>query len=143
MHETEEKTILVVDDTLFIRKMVKIILEILGYTVIEAANGKDGIKMYKKNNPRYVIMDVMMPVINGIKSARSIRKIDPDAFIVFYSSSSDEILIKKALDISPFYVDKMNGIDELLNVMKIGNPVKKRNIPVMENINNIKSNYNS
>lgn len=60
----ENKLILLVEDTLELRKIIKLELE-KNYTVIEAANGKEGLLMALSKNPDLVITDVMMPEMNG------------------------------------------------------------------------------
>ena len=59
------KKILVVDDEPYIRNLLKITLEQAGYTVVTAVDGGEGLKKIHQEKPVLVIMDLMMPVIDG------------------------------------------------------------------------------
>ena len=69
--------ILIVEDNEKNRTLVKDVLEYHGYEVIEAGNGKEGIKMAKENNPDLILMDIQMPVMDGIAALNILRK-DPE-----------------------------------------------------------------
>jgi response regulator RpfG family c-di-GMP phosphodiesterase len=68
--------ILVIDDTMEIRILIKIRMEMSGFDVIEAENGKLGIESARKNNPDLIITDYSMPVMNGMDVARTLKS-DP------------------------------------------------------------------
>lgn len=67
------KKILVVDDEADIRKMLKIVLEELGYQVVEAGRGGRALQLLKLESPDLVILDAMLPEIHGFDIARRIR----------------------------------------------------------------------
>jgi len=67
------KTIFVVDDSAMICHVVAQILREAGYTVVTANNGKEGCDMAVKHNPRLIIMDVEMPVMDGIQATAQIK----------------------------------------------------------------------
>ena len=67
------KKILIVDDSLMIRRIVGMILKEYNYEVISAENGLIGCEMAKANQPDLIIMDVTMPVMNGIEAAAKIK----------------------------------------------------------------------
>ncbi len=73
---TTAKTILVVDDEAHIRSLLRQELESQGYVVREAANGMDAITQVKSQKPDLIILDVMMPAINGFDVA-AVLKNDP------------------------------------------------------------------
>lgn len=69
------KKILIVDDALFMRMMIKNILTKNGYEVVaEAENGLKAIEKYQQTNPDLVIMDITMPELNGIEAVRRIKR---------------------------------------------------------------------
>ena len=70
------KKVLLVEDYADIRIMTRIMVESIGYDVIEAANGAEAIEKAKKAKPDAVLMDIAMPVLNGITAATMIRQID-------------------------------------------------------------------
>jgi len=93
--------ILVVDDDMVMRDLLKIILK--DYEVYEAENGREAVEIYKKVKPDIVLMDVLMPNMDGIEATKEILKIDPNAKIVgitaFASHKGKELLEAGAKEI--------------------------------------------
>ena len=90
---------MVVDDEIAMREILKIMLK--DYRVIEAANGKEAIKLYKEERPDVVLMDIMMPIMNGIEATAEIKRMDPQAKIVAitaYASSKGEKVVRAGAD---------------------------------------------
>lgn len=91
--------ILVVDDALFMRVTIKRILGEAGFTdCLEAENGETACSVYEKENPDLVLMDISMPVMNGIDALKVIRKMDPHASVIMCSAVGQEAMICEALD---------------------------------------------
>lgn len=67
------KKILIVDDEQDIVESLKFVLELAGYSCFCAFNGEDGLKMVKEIVPDLIILDVMMPKINGFKISRLLK----------------------------------------------------------------------
>ena len=67
------KKILIVEDEANIRELLRLYLEREGYTVLEAENGVEGIKKWKSDKPDMLLLDVMMPVMEGWAVCREIR----------------------------------------------------------------------
>ena len=67
------KKILIVEDEANIRELLRLYLEREGYTVLEAENGVEGIKKWKSYKPDMLLLDVMMPVMDGWEVCREIR----------------------------------------------------------------------
>ena len=92
------KTILLVDDSAMICHVVGQILKDSGYTVLIARNGQEGVAHAKKYNPDLVIMDVEMPVMNGIDATIQINS-DPATAqtpVIIFSSLGREEDIARA-----------------------------------------------
>lgn len=70
---TTSKTILVVDDADFIRRLVSIILTLEGYTVLEAGNGKEALAILGETRVDLIITDLNMPVMDGIELVSALR----------------------------------------------------------------------
>ncbi len=92
--------ILIVDDIAVNRMTIKIALKEENYTFIEAENGKEAIEIAQKEHPDIILMDAMMPVMDGFEATRAIRKIDdiqrtPILMITSLESKEDKI---KALE---------------------------------------------
>ena len=67
------KTVLIVEDHDDIRHMTKYMVESFGYNVIEARDGYEAVEEAKDGNPDLILMDIAMPIMNGITSATLIR----------------------------------------------------------------------
>ncbi|HEY8296459.1 MAG TPA: response regulator [Candidatus Baltobacteraceae bacterium] len=72
--DAEGRQILVVDDDRNLRKIITTNLEIAGYAVITAANGAEALELLDGARPDLVLLDVMMPVLDGYETARRIRR---------------------------------------------------------------------
>ncbi len=81
--------ILVVDDEELIREVIKEYLNLAGYIVTEAQNGEEAIKKFKENNINLVIMDIMMPNMDGYTACKEIKKIREVPFIMLSARSEE------------------------------------------------------
>jgi CheY-like chemotaxis protein len=76
MKEKDEQVrILLVEDTEDNRFMMRRLLEMSGYRVVEATNGEDAVKVARAESPRLILMDLSLPVIDGLAATRLIRKL--------------------------------------------------------------------
>src|ERR1039458_5555027 len=91
--------ILLADDHTVVRKGLRLLLESqLGFLVIaDAADGRQAVAMAEQHRPDVVVMDVAIPVLNGIEAARQIIAKQPQTAVVFLSMHSDEGYVLKAL----------------------------------------------
>jgi two-component system chemotaxis response regulator CheY len=78
--------ILVVDDAGFIRRWCTRALEEQGHEVVEATNGKEGVRMFEQMRPDAVLLDVSMPVMDGLTALQQIRVLDPSARVAMLTS---------------------------------------------------------
>ena len=75
MGSAEEKTVLVVDDEPRMIKFIRLNLDLEGYQVIEASNGLEALKRVRRDLPDLVLLDVMMPEMDGFETLKRIREI--------------------------------------------------------------------
>jgi two-component system alkaline phosphatase synthesis response regulator PhoP len=90
--DTKDIKILLVDDEPDILEIVGYNLSQEGYQVIKAENGKDGLKKAKKHKPQLIILDVMMPEMDGVETCEAIRK-QPElanSIITFLTARSED-----------------------------------------------------
>lgn len=89
---SDKKKILVVDDEPDIRELIAYNLSKEGYEVTIAADGKEAVEQAKKQHPDLVLLDMMMPVMDGIAVCRTLRRLPQfkDTFIVFLTARSEE-----------------------------------------------------
>lgn len=104
--DKENAKILIVDDEADIRKIVRLLLEKKGFSVIEASNGAIAIEKVKNDEIDLIIMDIMMPKMSGIEATRKIREFStlPILFLTAkslvrdkedaYFSGGDDYLVK-------------------------------------------------
>jgi len=68
-------TVLLVEDTEDNRFMMRRLLEMTGYRVVEASNGEEAVKLAELETPQLILMDLSLPVIDGLAATRLIRKL--------------------------------------------------------------------
>jgi len=73
--QAEPQTVLLVEDTEDNRFMMRRLLEMTGYRVVEAMNGEEAVKLAKAESPNLILMDLSLPVIDGLAATRLIRKL--------------------------------------------------------------------
>ena len=92
------KKILIVEDEANIRELLRLYLEREGYTVLEAENGVEGIKKWKSDKPDMLLLDVMMPVMDGWEVCREIRA-ESDVPIIMLTAKNVEYDMIHGLDL--------------------------------------------
>ena len=101
---TRPTTALIVDDEAHLRAYLKLILKQLGFErVYEAANGQEGIDLYKRWNPEFVLMDVNMPVKEGLEALKEIVEFDEDAVVVMASSVASRQAVESSVELGASY----------------------------------------
>jgi two-component system, chemotaxis family, chemotaxis protein CheY len=109
------KTVLITDDALFMRVTLKNILVSNGYEVIgEATNGQEAIEKYAIQRPDVVLMDITMPVMDGIAATRAIKNGDPTACVVMCTAMGQKNMVIEAIQagakdfiVKPFQPDRV------------------------------------
>ncbi|MFP3908824.1 MAG: response regulator [Archaeoglobaceae archaeon] len=115
MSESEIK-ILIVDDEPAMREVMGLILD--KYEIIEASNGYEALEVCERVKPDLILMDIMMPRMDGIEATKAIQEKYPDAKIVaitaYKSHKGKEMLDAGALDIleKPF---RRKELEELVH----------------------------
>ena len=113
--------VMVVDDHLIVRTGLRRILdraeefEVVG----EAADGGEAVRVAVEVNPDVVVMDVMMPVKDGVESCREIMEAVPDARVVMLTASTEENAVVEALAAGATgYLQKETGLDQMLRTLR-------------------------
>ena len=119
------KRILVVDDAMFMRATVKRILEQNGYEIAgEAENGEIAVQKYFELKPDAVLMDITMPVMDGISAAKAILSSDPSAKVLMCTALGQQNMVIDAIKagvkdyiVKPFQPDRvLEGVGKALGV---------------------------
>ncbi|WP_144551906.1 response regulator transcription factor [Bacillus mycoides] len=84
-----QETILVVDDEKEIRDLIAIYLENEGYKVLQAADGAEGLEILEKNEVHLVVLDIMMPKIDGIHMCMKVREVKEMPIIMLSAKTQD------------------------------------------------------
>ena len=79
-------TILVVDDDPDIREVLRDRLESLGYQVLSASNGREGLELLEKQSPQLLLLDIEMPGMNGLEVLKEIRRREIDVTVVMITA---------------------------------------------------------
>lgn len=97
-------TALIVDDEAHLRSYLKLILKQLGFDrIYEAVNGQEGVDLYKRWKPELVLMDVNMPVKEGLEALQDIIEYDKDAVVIMASSVASRHAVETSLEIGASY----------------------------------------
>jgi len=90
-------SIMLVDDEAHIRKFISLLLRHLGIDrIIEASNGSLALELYKKEQPDLVMLDVNMPVMDGLETLRALKAINPDCVVIMLTSLANRQTIDQA-----------------------------------------------
>lgn len=85
----DKRTVLIVDDEARLREMLHMILENRHYKVLEATNGQEAINIARDLSPDLILMDVMMPIMDGLISCKKIREFSKCPIIMLTAKGED------------------------------------------------------
>ena len=98
------KKVLVIDDSPFVFKAVSKALEGTQWEVVgNALDGQLGIDKYIETQPDVITLDVTMPIMDGLETAKKLVEINPDVKIIMLSAMGDETLLNQAREIGIKY----------------------------------------
>lgn len=111
---------MIVDDSLFQRKSLGKMIAQLGWKVVgEASNGREAVEMYPGTSPDLVLMDLIMPEMEGIEAVEKILEMDKTAKIIVVSSLGYKDMVDKALSLgAKHFLTKPVIFGEAANVIK-------------------------
>lgn len=91
--------ILTIDDSPQLIEMLRLCLEKQGYEVIAAYSGSEGLRQFQENHPDLVILDIMMPDMNGWETCRSLREMSPSVPILILTVLKEKANIVRGLSL--------------------------------------------
>jgi DNA-binding NarL/FixJ family response regulator len=108
--------VLVCDDSAHIRELVRLLLEMEGNSVVaEAENGRQAIVEAERHQPDVVLLDLSMPVMDGLEALPEIQRVAPEARVVVLSGFDNASLVAHALELgAESYVTKGGDPAEIL-----------------------------
>jgi len=112
-------TILVVDDERLICDLLRSVLAGHGHEVLMAMNGREGLELFKKHRPRFTLLDLRMPEMNGIEVLKQIRAIDPQAAVLILTAWGSDALEQQARQLGVVdFLSKGLSLDVLVAAME-------------------------
>jgi CheY-like chemotaxis protein len=85
-------TMLIVDDNANVRRVIRSVVEDLADELYEGDDGMQAVAMHRQYRPDWLIVDIAMPMLDGIEATRRIRRAAPDARVVIVTVSNDPAL---------------------------------------------------
>jgi DNA-binding NarL/FixJ family response regulator len=113
--------VLVVDDADDIRGLLKLVLELDSEfrVVAEATNGEEAVRLTAELQPDLVVLDIAMPVMDGMDALRHLREVSPGTKVVMYSAYDSGWLAERARDFgAAAYIDKTDGVVDLVGRLR-------------------------
>ncbi|MEK4238253.1 response regulator transcription factor [Paenibacillus sp. FSL H7-0714] len=98
MNTVERNQVLIVEDDDNIRRFIAINLTNNGFVVSEAACGEAALQSFETNRPDVIVLDIMLPDLNGFEICRKLREQDPGVIIIFLTARGQDL-------------DKINGLE--------------------------------
>lgn len=114
------KRIVIADDHTLFRLALKALVERAGYEVVgQAANGQEALAAVAEHHPALVLLDLSMPVLNGIDAGREIRRRFPQTRVLLVTMCEDEVYVDEALKAGiDGFVLKTQASSELMKAMR-------------------------
>ncbi|GAC1391626.1 MAG: hypothetical protein NVSMB46_04810 [Candidatus Saccharimonadales bacterium] len=94
-----KQTVLVVEDETILREAYSMVLEAQYFNIITAANGLEALNEFKRNRPDLILLDLLMPVMNGeqfLKESEVLTK-HKEVKVIVYSNLSDQVTVDRLL----------------------------------------------
>ena len=117
----EVVTVVLVDDSTIVRKGLRMLLELDEdiRVVGEAENGKQALRVVRELMPQVVVMDIMMPVMNGLEATRQILKELPNTRVILLSAQNDKAYIEESLRLKVAgYLRKQSSLTALSKLIR-------------------------
>ena len=125
--------ILVIDDERMILDLTSMVLTNKGYAVLTINNALEGYQIIEQQKPSLVLLDYMMPVINGLEALKEIRKRFPETYVIMFTGKEFAVELMKAgaadYILKPF--SNTNLIDRIENVLRLRS-IELRNQELLE-----------
>jgi len=114
----DKKKILVVDDEIEFLEMIKLRLEANNYDVLTATDGEEAVRIVKKDKPSAILLDILMPGMDGLDVLKRLRKDDAKLpiFIITAFSNEERFKVANKLNASGFIIKTSDLQKEIQNI---------------------------
>ena len=110
---------LVVDDEKGVVNELKELLEMRDYKVYSATSGEEALSIMKKENPNIVVLDILMPGMDGIEVLRQIKKTHPKTRVIMLTAVEDEGMKKMTTSLGASgYLTKPYSFEEVVGISR-------------------------
>lgn len=112
--------VLLADDHQLVRQGLKVLLEREGFSVVaEAADGHEAVRMAQKHHPQVAVVDLVMPLLNGIDAAREIQRVSPDTKTILLTMMTENHYLLEALKSgAKGFVMKTHASEDLVQAIR-------------------------
>ena len=114
-------TVLLAEDHTLVREGLKAILEAEGQIEVvgQAENGREAVHLAQKLRPSVIVMDIAMPLLNGLEATRQILKVSPAARIILLSAHSNQAYVERAVELgAKGYLLKRNSLETVAKMIR-------------------------
>lgn len=119
MGQIAKITTMIVDDDADIVESLTELLSLYNFTVLGSAHdGQEAINLYSKLHPELILLDVMMPVYDGIYALENIRKIDPAAKIIMITGDIRQETLEKLAEANISVLQKPFNVEQLISLLR-------------------------
>ena len=117
-----KKNILIVEDEIILRRILKNKFESEGFNIIQAENGKEGLRVSLNKHPDLILLDIVMPVMDGMTMLKKLREDEwgRDAKVLLLTNLDDTETVKKStkVNVNDYLVKTSWKIDDLIKKVK-------------------------
>ena len=112
--------VLLADDHLIVRQGLRALLEKAGHSVVgEAADGREACELAQKLQPNVAVLDLAMPLLNGLDAIGEIRRVSPGTLAILLTMYTDRPYVLRALEVGARgYVLKTQAADDLVRAIR-------------------------
>jgi len=129
MNNLKNLSIMLVEDEEALRRATINFLELYCRRVIPAANGREALSLFNKEQPDLVISDIRMPYMDGLELATSLKEKAPDMPVILCTAFTETLYLLKAIELGiAAFVRKPVNTDELLDV------INKAALPLLQRL---------